>query len=64
MEPIVVKLKALKGLQSFNHPNIVPHWQNGLAKASSCSDRQVTRSKRRGEVEGGRESNLKVNFPC
>lgn len=25
MEPIVVKLKALKGLRSFNHPNIVPH---------------------------------------
>lgn len=25
VEPIVVKLKALKGLRSFNHPNIVPH---------------------------------------
>lgn len=38
---------------SFNHPHILPYWQNRLVKASS-SDRRMWRSKGGGEV-GGRE---------
>lgn len=49
---------SFKGLGSFNHPHIWPHWQNRLAKASLCSDRRMRRSKggrrRGGRQEGGR----------